>query len=211
MTGRAALVLALAVAAGCAPLRDRVVLLPGADGRTGALVVKTGQGETVLATAYSSVEVEAGRSPGVEQGAAPDAFVKPRSPAVLRGAEVRERYAALLQAQPRAPITYMVYFVSGKSELVPDSKALLDSIKAAIAAAPAADIVVTGHTDRVGREQVNDRLSLRRAHAVRDALVAIGIDAAAIEVAGRGERDWVVPTEDQIPELKNRRVEIKIR
>ncbi len=208
---RGAALFVLALLSGCAPMRDRVVLLPGADGRTGALVVKAGGNETVLDSAYASVDVAVGRGAGVSGGGPAAAPAALTTPAKLSGTEVNSRYAALLQAQPWTPRAYTMYFVSGASELTPHSRLMLEMIKVAMSTTPAADVVVVGHADRVGRERANDRLSLRRARAARDALVNMGIPAEAIEVAARGEHDLAVPTKDQVPELRNRRVEIRVR
>ena len=99
----------------------------------------------------------------------------------------------------------------GRDELTPDSRLLLGRIVDEIARRPAPDIVVIGHTDRVGAVPYNDTLSLRRAERVRDELVKVGIAAERISVAGRGEREPRVPTPDEVPEPRNRRVEINIR
>jgi len=84
-------------------------------------------------------------------------------------------------------------------------------MRSALAALPAAEVVVTGHTDRVGSVEANDRLSLARAEAVRDLLVAAGVARSAVTAVGRGEREPAVPTADEVAEARNRRVEIKIR
>ena len=82
---------------------------------------------------------------------------------------------------------------------------------AEVARRPAVEVVVIGHTDRVGTVQYNDALSLQRAGKLRDELVRLGIPLDRIQVAGRGEREPLVPTEDQVPEPRNRRVEITVR
>ncbi|WNK20417.1 OmpA family protein [Halomonas piscis] len=81
----------------------------------------------------------------------------------------------------------------------------------------AANIVVTGYTDRIGRTDYNQRLSRRRADSVRDALVRTGIDPRAIRSRGAGERNPVERCEGErvTPQLKaclrpNRRVEIEV-
>ncbi|MGH6692492.1 MAG: OmpA family protein, partial [Gammaproteobacteria bacterium] len=74
-----------------------------------------------------------------------------------------------------------------------------------------AEIAVIGHTDRVGLIEYNDTLSLRRAERVRKDFVSRGIPTGAINVAGRGEREPVVPTADEVSEPRNRRVEINVR
>jgi outer membrane protein OmpA-like peptidoglycan-associated protein len=72
-------------------------------------------------------------------------------------------------------------------------------------------VVVIGHTDRVGTVEYNDRLSLQRAERVRAELVRLGVDPARISVEGRGEREPLVPTPDEMPEPQNRRVEVSVR
>jgi len=75
----------------------------------------------------------------------------------------------------------------------------------------AGEVVVTGHTDRVGNDTENDRLSLERAGVMRARLVAAGVPAERITMAGRGEREPLVPTADEVSEPRNRRVEVKLR
>ena len=76
----------------------------------------------------------------------------------------------------------------------------------------APDIVVIGHTDRVGAPEGNDELSLQRAERMKADLVAQGIaPPERIRAAGRGEREPVVPTEEGVDEPLNRRVEINVR
>jgi outer membrane protein OmpA-like peptidoglycan-associated protein len=72
------------------------------------------------------------------------------------------------------------------------------------------EISVIGHTDRVGKLEANDALSLKRAEAVGEQLKAAGI-LAPMEFAGRGEREPLIPTADEVPEPANRRVEINLR
>ena len=71
--------------------------------------------------------------------------------------------------------------------------------------------MVAGHTDRQGSLEANDALSLQRAQAVRALLIERGFQVELIEAVGRGERDPVVPTEDEVVEPRNRRAEIEVR
>jgi outer membrane protein OmpA-like peptidoglycan-associated protein len=109
----------------------------------------------------------------------------------------------------------VLYFENDSDELVPESRGVFDQIFAEIAERKAAEIVITGHTDRVGAPDYNDQLSLDRANAVarrfRDDFEKHGIRADAVTTAGRGERDLLVQTADQVPEPRNRRVEITVR
>ncbi len=194
MTRRPALVLA-ALLAGCAQVTERVVLLPGPEGRTGALAVRTAGDETVLAAPYASVEVKGGKA--VQTTSSAD--------------EVRSRYGALLDAQPPGPKTFVLYFQFDRIDLTAESARELASLKEALAATPAAEVVIVGHTDTMGPEARNERLALRRAEVVRAALIAMGIPPSAVSVAGRGERELAVATDDEVPEPRNRRAEIKLR
>ncbi|MEF8736458.1 MAG: OmpA family protein [Candidatus Accumulibacter necessarius] len=186
--------LALSLSA-CAQISDRVILLPGPDGRTGALSVTAAAGEVVLSEPYTGVDVTDSRltrqktSPGM----------------------VRDAYGQLLAMQPLRPRIFVVHFNPGKDALRPDSQAMLANIVATLANFPAGEAIVIGHTDRMGRAADNLRLSLRRAAAVRELLVGAGVAREAISVVGRGEHEPAAITDDEVAEALNRRVEIKLR
>jgi outer membrane protein OmpA-like peptidoglycan-associated protein len=199
---RAALVLLTAVSIfGCAQppkgpqYSERIILLPNKDGRQSAVIIKRESGEQQLAQPYESLELVGDQ----EQR---KAYVQE---------EVRERYGEILQAQPARPFTYTLYFVSATTELTPQSRSALTEVTRKIRDFPAAQVTVIGHTDRQGSTELNDALSLKRAAAVRDLLLQIGIARDAIEIVGRGEREPVVQTADGVIEERNRRVEIKLR
>ena len=80
-----------------------------------------------------------------------------------------------------------------------------------IADRPASEVMVIGHTDRVGNAELNDKLSLTRAQLIRNLLIESGVAEDKLEAIGRGERDPLVPTADDVDEPKNRRVEINVR
>jgi outer membrane protein OmpA-like peptidoglycan-associated protein len=190
--------LALLLLVGCAkPMRDDLyVLMPDQEGKTGALSVESGGQRAVLDRPYASARVtEPGR---VAAGAVTEQ-------------EARQAFSAALEAQPARPSSFLLYFLEGRDELTPDSRQLLGRIIDEIGRRPAPEIVVIGHTDRVGAVPYNDALSLRRAERVREELVKVGIAADRIRVAGRGEREPLVPTADEVAEAQNRRVEINVR
>jgi outer membrane protein OmpA-like peptidoglycan-associated protein len=175
---------------------ERVVLLPGSDGKTGAVVVTTSTDSMLLDQPYAAAIVSSGGS------------IKAVSEDV---ASVHARYEDAMIAQPARPVSFFVFFIRGKDEFTEESKLLVAKLKAEIAQRPVPEIAVIGHTDRVGSDASNDVLSLKRAEAMRGALVSAGIASSSISIAGRGEREPLVPTADGVAEPKNCRVEVNVR
>jgi len=198
MTAKLAGALALAVlAASCATVRqETVVLLPGPDGKIGQLVVEREGARQVLDQPYAANFV---RSDGRLEGAR------------LSEQQVNEGFGTTLAALPARATTFLLYFLTGKDELTPESTAELQKILAEMKSRPVPDIVVTGHTDTVGSPESNDRLSMQRAERMKQFLMGIGIPADRIVTAGRGERELLVSTADNVDEPRNRRVEINVR
>jgi outer membrane protein OmpA-like peptidoglycan-associated protein len=116
-----------------------------------------------------------------------------------------------MAARPILPHHFRLYFILGRDALTPESQAAYRAMFDDTKQRPAYEIEVIGFTDTVGDLQYNQALSLRRAAAIRDTLIRDGLDRQAISIAGRGKRDLLVATADQIPEPRNRRVEITVR
>jgi outer membrane protein OmpA-like peptidoglycan-associated protein len=111
-------------------------------------------------------------------------------------------------AAPTVPHSYLVFFDFNKSDLTPAASMIVD--KAAHNAGPShvTQLTVTGHTDTVGSDAYNMRLSRRRAESVAAQLVNDGIASSEIEIVAKGKRDLLVPTADGVKEPQNRRVQI---
>ena len=176
--------------------RDRVVLLPSADGRASALVVKQGEHEALLDVPYASA------------AAGPDGALEV---APASAAAIREQFAAALDALPPAAVSYTVYFVFGQDELTEESRKAIAPVLEDIAARPVPEITVTGHADQVGAEHVNDALSRERAERVKAMLVQRGVPSSSIVTVGRGSREPLVRAPEGVAEPRNRRAEISIR
>ena len=176
--------------------QETVVLLPSADGHKGVLVVERKGERYVLDQPYASSETAGGDKMEVK---------------VLSDAQVRESFASTLTALPARPASFLLYFVTGSDELTDGSKGELQKILDEIKNRPYPDIFVIGHTDTVGELEGNDRLSAQRAERMKSYLTGIGVPQDRIRVAGRGEREPLVPTADNVDEPKNRRVEINVR
>jgi outer membrane protein OmpA-like peptidoglycan-associated protein len=110
-----------------------------------------------------------------------------------------------------APPSFMVFFDWDRSNLSAQALATIKQAADAYKQRGSARITATGHTDTSGPEAYNMALSLRRANAVKDALVREGVPAQAITVIGRGESNPLVQTGDGVREPQNRRVEIVLQ
>jgi outer membrane protein OmpA-like peptidoglycan-associated protein len=198
----AATVLFLAVA-GCAGPGARVpagpelfVVVPGPTGSVGSIVVASGGTERVLDRAYAAQRIAADGS---------------AAPETLSAEQVGRQFGDALEALPGRPATFTLYFLEGRDELTPASRVEMEKVFAELRRRPAPDIVVIGHTDTVGNLAYNDKLSLARAERMRELMIGMGIAPKRIQAAGRGKRELLVPTDDNTPEGRNRRVEISVR
>jgi hypothetical protein len=108
------------------------------------------------------------------------------------------------------PGRYLVYFGFDKATLDASARRVVAMAADEYRHTGVAQIAVTGYADRAGRAEYNQRLSERRAEAVRRELVRDGVEGSAIQVAAEGENDPAVPTPDGVPEPRNRRVVIAL-
>lgn len=111
-------------------------------------------------------------------------------------------------ASSAPPGPFMIFFDWGKPDLRSDDAATLDQVTAAYRARPAAHLRIAGHTDRSGSAAYNRGAGLRRAAMVRDELERRGVPRNAMSIASFGEDRPLVPTEDGVREVQNRRVVI---
>jgi len=184
------------VATAPAPVPELVVLVPASDGKVGAVTVTRGSEERTLDSAYATATVPA---------------TGPMQTGRTTEAEVRAIFGPALDAQPPRPTSFLLFFVFGTDTLTPESVDALGKIAVQVAQRPAVEIVAIGHTDSVGSDQQNDALSLQRAERVRQELIRLGVSPDRILAVGRGKRELLVPTADEVAEPRNRRVEITVR
>jgi OmpA-OmpF porin, OOP family len=103
---------------------------------------------------------------------------------------------------------YLIFFAWDQAELSPVAQRVVDQLVADYREGRPTRLLVAGHADRSGPADYNLRLSERRARNVADRLVQGGIDPAALDVQWFGEERPRVPTDDEIREPENRRVEV---
>ena len=188
----------IAAGCSCAPVTPALfAVVPAADGHIGRIVVTANGGEPrLIDTKYGAERIRA------------DGKVETTT---LTETEIQSTFGPTMEALPGRPASYTLYFLEGRDELTPESKVELDKVFADLKHRPLPDIAVIGHTDTRGGLEYNDNLSRARAERMREMLVGLGIPAERIQVAGRGKRELLVPTEDNVSEPRNRRVEINVR
>lgn len=188
--------MAIASVSGCACRSDRVVLLPDENGVVGKIMVKRQGGETLISTAYASVQTT---QSGLENRQQVDAAI------------INADFGPELAALPQRPSLYRLYFLNDTDDFDAESTARVPMILAAISKRPAPEVIVVGHTDTVGPAEYNDTLSLARAEVVKNSLLKVGIDPARISIAGRGERDARSGSRDEVADPADRYAEIIVR
>src|SRR5215475_6451907 len=197
--GRILLSMALActvLLSACSTTKELVVLLPGENGEVGAVAIAEPQRTTLLDTPLGAAKIDTkGR-------------VKKDT---LSAEDVKRTFAEALAAQPPKALSFVLYFFEKSTEIMPDSRATLAALLAEVAKRQAVEVQITGHTDRVGKVEDNDRLSIERAEAIRVVLIQNGTRTSFIRAVGRGEREPLIPTPDEQAEPRNRRVEVLVR
>lgn len=191
-----ALLLGLAACAEPRIGEDVFVVLPEADGSVGEITVSDGKSTSTLNTAYGAAQLN-------RRGQL--------KPADVTAKDVDDIFGGALGAQPILPRRFVLYFELGGNELTEASRVAFEDVFKDVARRQSASVEVVGHTDTTGEQDFNAGLSQERADTLRVMLVERGISEAAIVTAGRGELDLLVETADEVPEEKNRRVEITVR
>ncbi len=103
-----------------------------------------------------------------------------------------------------------IYFKTASAEFTPKTIPVLNAIVDIMKKYPASKFRIEGHTDSVGRDDYNMKLSQRRANAVKQYLIDHGIDAGRLEAQGYGETRPVATNKTRAGRAKNRRVEIHL-
>jgi OmpA-OmpF porin, OOP family len=174
------------------------VLLPAPDGKVGAITLtSTSTSQTqILNSAYAAIDVQSSGAMSTRQESA---------------ASIQARYGELLQATPKRPESFVIYFDTNSStQVTPASQAAIQGLMTTVSTWPAVEINVIGHADTVGSHEINDKLALERARSVAALLQSSGL-TMQLETSSRGKRELLVPTADNVANEQNRRVEISLR
>jgi OOP family OmpA-OmpF porin len=149
---------------------------------------------------------------------APAPAARPAAPAPAPAAKAATPAPAAKPAAPRPPpaaatkVTFAAdaFFDFDKSVLKAEGKAKLDDLVGKVKGINLEVIIAVGHTDSVGSDAYNQKLSVKRAEAVKAYLVTKGIEKNRVYTEGKGEKQAVADNKTSAGRAKNRRVEIEV-
>jgi OOP family OmpA-OmpF porin len=120
--------------------------------------------------------------------------------------------AAVIPAPTSEKVTFAAdaFFDFDKSVLKPEGRAKLDDLVSKMSGLNLEVIIAVGHTDSVGTDSYNQRLSIRRSEAVKSYLVSKGVEKNRVYTEGKGEKQPVADNKTAEGRAKNRRVEIEV-
>lgn len=174
-----------------------IVLLEDPDGNVGKVIVDDRRGETVIGEAGKAVDM--------------GYFLTADRQFEVKEEAVKEDFGNAIEYRPPLPVKYVLLFRSGSTKIAEESQEEADKMMADIASRPAPDITISGHTDTVGKDKFNEKLSKERAEFIAGLIRNQGSEVRAVDIDYYGEKRLFVLTKDNQAELRNRRVEIIVR
>ena len=176
-------------------------------------VWKTGAGQCWRSRAWTPATA----APGCDGAVAPAPKAAPAPAPAPQAAPAPAPAPARAPAPAPAPaaaskVTYAAdaFFDFDKAVLKPEGKAKLDDLASKVKAINLEVIIAVGHTDSVGSDAYNQKLSVRRAEAVKAYLVTKGIEKNRVYTEGKSEKQPVADNKTAEGRAKNRRVEIEV-
>lgn len=183
---------------GCGSKKNFIVLSPSEDGSVGALQIDNPKGSSVLDEKGKAIYI-------ADENSAPSV------PTAISITETETVFQEALQVHPLMPESFMLYFQFNSNKLTNESRQKISEIHRKIKQRNSIDVSIIGHTDRTGDDAYNQQLSLKRAKAVYNILVADNIAGDDMTITYHGEGNPLVQTADNVAEPRNRRVEVVVR
>lgn len=173
-----------------------IVLLDNDDGTTGKVLVKASKGTTLL---------EKTKQATIMGDTVGNTFI-------VTEQQLQTDFGAALAAKPIPAKIFLLYFEKGSSTLTKASLDKIPEIVAEIKRRPAPDISVIGHSDTMGNDRENEKLSLERAALASDLMIKeTQLPVEKVSVDSHGEKNLLIKTPDETEEPRNRRVEVTVR
>lgn len=194
---RAISILFLLIFASCATKPDSyVVLMPNIDGSTGKIIVSN----------KKNVKLEIDRAGFGVQFDDAKGQIK-----AFDQEKISQDFKEASQNRPKQPKIFLLYFESGGTVLTKESQFLVSEILNEVELRMVPDISIIGHTDTVGKADLNEAVALKRAKFISTMIQNAGIKTKEITIDSHGEQNLLIKTLDEVSEEKNRRVEVTIR
>ena len=145
----------------------------------------------------------------------PDLVAKPAAPAVPPRVAPPPPPAAKPAAKPK-PVAEKITFAADvlfdfdKATIKPEGRSKLDDLATKVKGVNLEVVIAIGHTDSIGSDAYNQKLSVRRAESVKSYLVSKGVESNRVYTEGKGEKQPVASNKTSDGRQKNRRVEIEV-
>ena len=194
---------AAAALAACAAYADVKPVLTDSQG----LPVRDGSGACVQTSGILHPDCGAKKA----EPAKPAAPAAPAAPATPAAPTAPAAAAAPSSVKQAITIQAEALFDFDKSVLKPPGKQSIDDAVAKMRNVDVEMVIATGHTDSIGTDAYNQKLSERRATSVKEYMVSKGIPAAKITILGKGETQPVATNKTKEGRAKNRRVDIEFK
>lgn len=189
----------LVVLGGCAaPHRQSIVLVPDPAGHVGAAEVRTAVGAQVLQKSGDMTRT---------QGAS----TTPSAVTFADKAFIDTTFGEALSVEPPPAQIFTLLFENGSAVLRAGSLGQLDDIATASHRRMAVRVSISGHTDAVGSDKLNDALAHARSEEVQRQLLQRRVDSALISTSSHGKGNPLIPTPNGVAEPRNRRVVVIVR
>lgn len=186
---------AVLLLANLGPTKTTVILLPDEDGKVGAITIQTQDDSRLIDRAFDSVATGggAGKLPATQS---------------LSEQRVQSEHADLLKAQPPKPESFLLYFGFDSTNLTEESLAMIPELVDRIKARMPTDVLLIGHADATGSDATNMELSHERAVAIENLLKSRIPSLGSVSMRYFGAKEPLVRTPPDVPEPRNRRVEV---
>ena len=125
--------------------------------------------------------------------------------------EINKRFSKALAIAAPKPMKYILYFQPNSKELDESSKLKLEEALKTIKERSPCMVDIIGHTDTTGSNAINIKVSLKRAKYIESLIRERKIKIVSLVSKGYGEEDLLIPTADDVEEVRNRNVEIYIK
>ena len=179
---------------------------------SGNLPWKNGTNELCWRDGYWTPATAIAECDGALKPVAPAPMVAPAPPAAAPAPKAAPAPAPVAPVATIEKVTFAAdaFFDFNKSNLKPEGKAKLDDLASKMAGLNLEVIIAVGHTDSVGSDAYNQKLSVRRSEAVKSYLVSKGIEKNRVYTEGKGKKQPVADNKTAEGRAKNRRVEIEV-